>query len=256
MTKTDRQGRLIEAIQARGEARLADLEVAVDASAVTIRRDLRELAARGRIGYARGVARARTRHTLEPGFLEKLQVAMAEKARIGRAAADHVQDGDAIIIGAGTTTLELARHLTDRNIQVWTNSLLVAEALAEAEKVDVHLAGGEVRGSVRALVGSRAERFFTGLRAPVAFLSANGFTMERGLTTPNPRVAEIDRVMAASATEVVALIDHTKMGVESLITTVPTKRISRLVTDDGTNAALIDRAQRAGLSIQVADADR
>ncbi|WP_159604586.1 DeoR/GlpR family DNA-binding transcription regulator [Agromyces humi] len=254
MDKAERQQRIIDLVQRRGEARLADLEVDAAASAVTLRRDLRELAARGRISYARGVARARTRHTLEPSFHEKSRIAMIEKTLIGRAAAELVMDGDAVIVGAGTTTLEFATQLVGKQIQVWTNSLLVADALADAATIDVHLAGGEVRGNTRALVGSRAERFFTGLRAPFAFLSGNGFTIERGLTTPNARVAEMDRAMAASAAEVVALVDHTKMGAESLITTVPTSHVSRLITDDAASSALVDRGRRAGLVIDVVSA--
>ncbi|WP_350348900.1 DeoR/GlpR family DNA-binding transcription regulator [Agromyces sp. G08B096] len=254
VTKAERQQRIVEVVQRRGEARLADLESDVAASAVTLRRDLRELAAHGRISYARGVARVRTRHTLEPSFHEKSQVAMREKALIARAAADLVLDGDAVIIGAGTTTLEFAARLAGKSIQVWTNSILVAEALADAERVDVHLAGGEVRGHTRALVGSRAERFFAGLRAPFAFLSGNGFTVERGLTTPNARVAEVDRAMAASAAEVVALVDHTKMGADSLITTVPTAHLSRIITDDGASQALVERGRRAGLVVDVVGA--
>ena len=108
-----------------------------------------------------------------------------------------------------------------------------------------------MRGSTRAIVGSRAERFFTGLRAPFAFLSGNGFTVERGLTTPNARVAEIDRAMAASAAEVVALVDHTKIGVESLITTVPTSHVSRLITDDAASSLVVERGRRAGVVVDV-----
>ncbi|MEF3402613.1 DeoR/GlpR family DNA-binding transcription regulator [Agromyces sp. CCNWLW203] len=253
MDKAERQQRIVELVQERGEARLSDLGAGVATSAVTLRRDLRELAARGRISYARGIARARSRHTLEPSFHDKSRIAMTEKTLIGRAAAELVTDGDAVIVGAGTTTLEFANQLIGKQIQVWTNSLLVADALADAATIDVHLAGGEVRGSTRALVGSRAERFFTGLRAPFAFLSGNGFTIERGLTTPNAHVAEIDRAMAAAAAEVVALVDHTKMGAESLITTVPTSRVSRLITDDAAGSALVERCRRAGLVVDVAD---
>ncbi|WP_172979790.1 DeoR/GlpR family DNA-binding transcription regulator [Agromyces agglutinans] len=251
MDKAERQQRIVAIVQQRGEARLADLEADAGASAVTLRRDLRELAARGRISYVRGVARARTRHTLEPSFHEKSLVAMTEKALIGRAAAELVMDGDAVIIGPGTTTLEFATQLVGRHIQVWTNSILVADALADAATVDVHLAGGEVRGATRSLVGSRAERFFNGLRAPLAFLSGNGFTVERGLTTPNARVAEIDRAMAAAAAEVVALVDHTKIGAESLITTVSTSHVSRLITDDAASSVLVEQARRAGVQVEV-----
>ncbi|MGW8566023.1 DeoR/GlpR family DNA-binding transcription regulator [Isoptericola sp. NPDC055881] len=254
--KARRQQLIADLVSRRGEARLGDLEDVLDSSQVTLRRDLRDLAARGAISYERGVARARRRHTLEPSYVEKLQVAAREKDLIGREAAELVMDGDAVILGPGTTTLTLARHLRDKNIQVWTNSLLVAEALADAAPVDVHLAGGELRGSVRAVVGSRAERFFSGLRAPLAFLSGNGFSLERGLTTPNAHVADIDRVLASAALSVVALVDHTKVGLESLLTTVPPSRVARVVTDEAASPEFVQQARRAGIRVHVARSTR
>ena len=254
MAKSERQQQVVALIEQRGELRLADLAGVVDASAVTLRRDLRELAERGRISYLHGLARARSRHTMELAYEEKRQVAVAEKALIGRAAAELVHDGDAVVLGAGSTTLELARCLVDRSVEVWTNSLLVAEALADARSVRVRLAGGDVRGAVRALVGSRAERSFAGLRAPLAFLSGNGLTWARGLTTPNLHVAEIDRAMAAAAVEVVALVDHTKVGVESLITTVPTARLARVVTDRAAQrCGELEQLVRRGVRVQLVD---
>ena len=113
-----------------------------------------------------------------------------------------------------------------------TNSLLVAQALAHANRVEVVMTGGTLRGSNYALVGSGAEQSLQGLRVSRAFLSGSGLTAERGLSTSNMLSASVDRALVQAAAEVVVLADHTKLGTDTMFQTVPTDVITRLVTDE------------------------
>jgi hypothetical protein len=112
-----------------------------------------------------------------------------------------------------------------------TNSLLVAQALAHANRVEVVMTGGTLRGSNYALVGSGAEQSLQGLRVSRAFLSGSGLTAERGLSTSNMLSASVDRALVQAASEVVVLADHTKLGTDTMFQTVPTDVMTRLVTD-------------------------
>lgn len=117
-------------------------------------------------------------------------------------------------------------------LTVVTNSLLVAQALAHANRVEVVMTGGTLRGSNYALVGSGAEQSLQGLRVSRAFLSGSGLTAERGLSTSNMLSASVDRALVQAAAEVVVLADHTKLGMDTMFQTVPTDLITRLVTDE------------------------
>lgn len=117
-------------------------------------------------------------------------------------------------------------------LTVVTNSLLVAQALAHANRVEVVMTGGTLRGSNYALVGSGAEQSLQGLRVSRAFLSGSGLTAERGLSTSNMLSASVDRALVQAAAEVVVLADHTKLGTDTMFQTVPTDVITRLVTDE------------------------
>lgn len=117
-------------------------------------------------------------------------------------------------------------------LTVVTNSLLVAQALAHANRVEVVMTGGTLRGSNYALVGSGAEQSLQGLRVSRAFLSGSGLTAERGLSTSNMLSASVDRALVQAAGEVVVLADHTKLGSDTMFQTVPTDVITRLVTDE------------------------
>ncbi len=137
------------------------------------------------------------------------------------------------MVGAGTTAQELARRLARvPGLTVVTNSLLVAQALAHANRVEVVMTGGTLRGSNYALVGSGAEQSLHGLRVSRAFLSGAGLTAERGLSTSNMLSASVDRALVQAAAEVVVLADHTKLGTDTMFQTVPTDLITRLVTDE------------------------
>ncbi|ANW18464.1 DeoR/GlpR family DNA-binding transcription regulator [Streptomyces clavuligerus] len=220
-------------VRANGAVSLRELARVVQTSEVTVRRDVRALEAEGLLDRRHGGAVLPGGFTRESGFPQKSLSATAEKTAIADLAAGLVDEGEAIVVGAGTTTQELARRLARvPGLTVVTNSLLVAQALAHANRVEVVMTGGTLRGSNYALVGSGAEQSLQGLRVSRAFLSGSGLTAERGLSTSNMLSASVDRALVQAAAEVVVLADHTKLGADTMFQTVPTDVITRLVTDE------------------------
>ncbi|MGP4002201.1 DeoR/GlpR family DNA-binding transcription regulator [Streptomyces sp. 8N706] len=233
MFAAERRQLILEMVRANGAVSLRELARVVQTSEVTVRRDVRALEAEGLLDRRHGGAVLPGGLTRESGFPQKSHLATAEKTAIADLAAGLVEEGEAIVVGAGTTTQELARRLARvPGLTVVTNSLLVAQALAHANRVEVVMTGGTLRGSNYALVGSGAEQSLQGLRVSRAFLSGSGLTAERGLSTSNMLSASVDRALVQAAAEVVVLADHTKLGTDTMFQTVPTDVITRLVTDD------------------------
>jgi DeoR/GlpR family transcriptional regulator of sugar metabolism len=116
----------------------------------------------------------------------------------------------------------------------------------------VVMTGGSLRGSTFALVGGAAEQSLQGVRVRLAFLSGNGLTAERGLSTPNMLSSSVDRAIAQAAQQVVVVADHTKIGVETMFQTVATAQISHLVTDDRADAAILAALTSSGVVVHVA----
>jgi DeoR/GlpR family transcriptional regulator of sugar metabolism len=167
-------------------------------------------------------------------------------------AATLINEGDAVVLGAGTTTHELARVIARMSdLTVVTNSVLVAQALA-GSAAEVVVTGGSLRGSTLALVGSVAEQSLSKVRVRHAFLSGNGLTPERGLSTPNMVAAGIDQAIAGCAQEVVVLADHTKVGVDTMFQTVAVDTIRHLVTDELADPDVLKRLADSGVHIHVA----
>jgi len=220
-------------VRANGAVSLRELARVVQTSEVTVRRDVRALEAEGLLDRRHGGAVLPGGFTRESGFPQKSLSASVEKTAIADLAAGLVEEGEAIVIGAGTTTQELARRLARiPGLTVVTNSLLVAQALAHANRVEVVMTGGTLRGSNYALVGSGAEQSLQGLRVSRAFLSGSGLTAERGLSTSNMLSASVDRALMQAASEIVVLADHSKLGIDTMFQTVPSEVITHLVTNE------------------------
>lgn len=243
----------METVRARGAVAVAELASALDTSEMTVRRDLRVMAREGLLVRTHGGAVLPAGLAHEPSYSEKTAQAAVEKAAIARLAAAMVRPGDSILLGPGTTTLALARLLLDfPELTVVTNSLLVAQALMPAAHVEVILTGGTLRRSIHALVGTAAEESLRPLRASQAFISGNGLTAERGLSTPSPLVAATDRALAAAAQQRVVLADNTKLGLETMCQTVPLDRMDVLITDSDADPAVVAAIREAGVEVLIA----
>src|SRR5919198_4365654 len=142
MLVAERRRRIAEAVRFHRAVAVAELAVALDTSEMTVRRDLRAMARDGLLVRTHGGALLVDGLAHEPGYSEKAAQAAAEKAAIARLGAALVRPGDSILLGPGTTTLALARLLVDfPELTVVTNSLLVAQALMPASRVEVILTG-------------------------------------------------------------------------------------------------------------------
>src|SRR5699024_10788645 len=183
----ERREHILELVRANGTMSLRDLAVKVKASEVTVRRDVRALETEGLVDRRRGGVALPGRMGLAQSYAGKSGQCLAEKAAIAAFASRLVRPGDAITIGPGSTAEALARELVQHTVcTVVTNALRVAEVLASAPGVTVVMSGGSLHGPVRALVGAAAETSLADLRVNRTFLSGNGVSAERGLSTPDP----------------------------------------------------------------------
>jgi len=254
MLAVERRRLIAESIRSRGVVSVAEMAEALGTTEITLRRDLRAMAMDGLVVRTHGGAIRPASLGHEPSYSEKAQQAATEKAAIARVALAMVRPGDSIVLGPGTTTLALARLLVHSpELTVVTNSLLVAQALMEAPRVEVILTGGTLRRSIHALVGPATEESVRALRASQAFISGNGFTADRGLSTPSPVVAATDRALAGAAQHVVVLADHTKIGQETMCQTVPAVRVHTLITDSKASPSELDAIRATGVEVRVAE---
>ena len=164
---------------------------------------------------------------------------MAEKQAIGRAAAALLEDGDTVLLDGGTTTLEVARALLGRRVQVVTNSLPIAQLLASSQQTDLILIGGYVYPRTGVAMGPLAIATMQGIRVRKAILGAGGIVAD-GIYNSNLLLVETERQMMACGQEVMIVADHTKFGRLALARLCGLDEVHRLVTDPGLDRRVPD----------------
>jgi DeoR/GlpR family transcriptional regulator of sugar metabolism len=230
MLLDQRRDSILKIIESKGFVALSDLAEAVEASESTVRRDLEHLDRIGQIRRTRGGA-AYIGESLS-GFDDRRQKAAIEKQRIGRRAAELIESGETVLLDGGTTTLEVARHLPGKSLQVVTNSLPIVNLLVGAPDIELVFLGGYLYPKTGVALGALTTAALKAIHVRRVVMSAGGIT-EAGLFNSNSLLVEAERQMLEAADEVIVVADHSKLGHSELVHLCGLDRIRRLVVDAG-----------------------
>jgi DeoR family fructose operon transcriptional repressor len=248
-----RKQQILELLTNDGSVTVSELSSRLGVSGVSIRRDLRALQAAGLLKRTHGGAMTGHVAGFEPSEAEKEDQLREEKIAIAKAAAAMVEEGETVLLDAGSTTLQIARLLkTRRDITVITNALNIAAELATGE-AEITLIGGSLRTRTLSLVGPAAEAALAALYVDRLFLATNGIDLKRGLTTPNVLEAHTKKTMMKSAREVIVVTDHTKFGLVTVTQFCDIGDIHHLITDVGAPADFVAALEKRGVRVVLAD---
>jgi DeoR family fructose operon transcriptional repressor len=251
----ERKLRIAEYVHEQGRASVQELANHFQVSESTIRRDLRDLEEQQQLRRTHGGAVTMLQNdNIESSFVEKEDRLQQQKTAIARAALSLIQEGDTILLDSGTTTYELAKLLKGfQRITVVTNSVMVAQELANERNIELLLTGGTLRPETLAMVGPFAERAIADVFVDKLFIATNGFDKEAGLTTPNLIEAATKKRMIRSARQVILLADHSKFGRVSFSRFGDSEDITYLITDSQLSPAMMQAFEEAGIHIILAE---
>jgi len=253
LLKRERQRKISEFIEEKKSATVAELSRLFGVSQATIRRDLEKLDSQGAIERAHGGAILAERAAPEPPVIHRMAEQLEEKRRIGEAAAKLVEDGDTIFIGSGTTTLEMARHLSGkRNLTVITNALNVANCLADHPEITVVITGGLLRHSELSMIGHLTDQALSNVRADKVFIGMRAVSLQDGLTSEHLPEITTDQAIIEFAAQVILLVDHSKFGKVSTALVAPATSVDKIVTDSAVSEELIEELGALGIGVLVA----
>jgi DeoR family fructose operon transcriptional repressor len=244
----ERRQEIANLVEEQGRGDVTQLATRFGVTPETIRRDLTELERRRFLRRVHGGAIAISRFRSEPAIAEKAETMAAEKAAIGEAAVAFIPEHGSVLLDAGTSTLALAREFPERELTVFTHSVAVALELASKRDLHLYVIGGRVRTRTLANVDEWALRQLADLRVDVSFVGTNGFSVERGLSTPDPAEGAVKRAICLAAAQTVVLADHTKLDQEAAVRFAATDEFDVLVSDRG-----LDRT--AGRAFEEADVE-
>ncbi len=243
MLVEERRQKILELVREGGFVALADLARKLLTSESTIRRDLEYWNQQGVLRRTHGGAFYLADNAGLPALEERSASQLEEKRTIARAAATRLLDGDAVLLDGGTTTLEVARLLVGRRLQIVTNSLPIAQLFANRPETDLVILGGYVFPRTGVALGPLTVRMMEDLHVQQTILSVGGITA-KGLFNSNLLLVETERQMMRCADEVVVVADHTKIGRQALAFLCELSAVDTLIVDSGltpAQRALIDQ---------------
>lgn len=244
-----RHKKILEMVYQRKSVSADELATEFGVSKITIRRDLDTLAMDKLLERTRGGAMSIAGIGFEEIFENKDHAAKQEKAQIGAYMASLISEHDTVFLNAGSTTLEVVRHLKGKKVRVVTNNAACLQ-LDLDPGIELILLGGDYRPQSRSLVGNLTIAGLQSIYSTLTILGINGVSTKRGCTTAVQLETSVNQAMIGNSSDrIVIVADHSKMNCVSSFLTCPLTSADLLVTDSQTTAAFAEEVRAAGLPV-------
>lgn len=231
MLTTSRKAALLERLDRDGQLMVSPLAQEFGLSEDTLRRDLRELAAEGKLVRVHGGA-VPASQTHQP-LSSRRSMYAGEKKRLARAAAQLIQDEAIVILDGGKTHNEIAAALPqDRRCTIVTHSPTIVSSFEFHEHIEIVLIGGRIFRHSMVAVGSETATAFSRITADLCLLGVTGIHPELGLTTGDSEEAALKRIMIEAAAETIVLATPDKINHANAWQITDLSRLSTLITVD------------------------
>jgi DeoR/GlpR family transcriptional regulator of sugar metabolism len=257
MDVKDRLPLVADLLQRAGRVSVAELSSRTGVSEMTVRRDLERLEQDGLARRVHGGAVSTVSRSFEPPFAARAYRNAPAKRAIGRRAVELLSPGEAVILDAGTTGLEVARALRDGTgsrdgLMVCTLGFQAAAMLLDRPGIRLLVPGGEPRPGEGAFTGETTTRFLGDLRFDTYLMAVGGLTGADGLTDFGLADLEIKRTALGSARRVIVLADSAKFGTVTFARIAGLDVADLVVTDAGISAEHEEWLREAGVEPVVA----
>jgi DeoR/GlpR family transcriptional regulator of sugar metabolism len=206
----DRERRILDRLSRDGQVNATALAEEFSTSEDTIRRDLRELAARGLCQRVYGGAVVTS--TASTPIAVRVGESIPRKEALGRTLATLLRPKQFVYIDAGSTNLAFARVLPrDLPITVATHDPAIAACVMEKTAIKLLLIGGSVNREVGAALGGRAMREVASMRPDLLILGLCSIHANEGLGAFDAEDAEMKRALIETAGSVAVAVLNEKL---------------------------------------------
>jgi DeoR family transcriptional regulator, fructose operon transcriptional repressor len=229
LLKTERKDLIVRQINIHTRVTFGDLSRLTNVSEDTIRRDLHELAAEGRVVKIRGGAMVSTYH---PVAASSNVYAQNSKQIIAQKAVDLLRDDMLILIGGGTTVRELIRLIPNelRATFLSVNPFTVME-LAEKPNLESIMIGGKISKFSQMAVGAETIQTLNDIKADLCIMGTNALSVNDGLTDNDWDTVQVKKTMIKSADRTAILSISEKLDSAMRLKVCDLKDLTYLVTE-------------------------
>jgi DeoR/GlpR family transcriptional regulator of sugar metabolism len=238
MYADERRENIYTYIKSHKRATVKQLSNYLSVTEATVRSDLRRLESENKLIRTHGGAKVNENIESKLNFSYRLTQRHDEKHHISQSAINKIQPQQCIMIDASSTTYELAKLLAETSMEltIITNGLENAVLLKENPHLTVLIVGGFVSQDSNAITGNIDSQILEMYHIDYFFLSANGLTLQNGLTDFSLPEVQLKKQMVQESDKVIALIDHSKFDVSSTLSFAKLNDIDEVITNKKPNS--------------------
>lgn len=251
MMPIERQTKIIDYVNKNDSATIEQLMDLVKVSRSTIWRDLNKLEKENILVRTHGGVLKEKSTGYEPLASEKRSKMKKEKEHIANLAIEHIENGETIILDAGSTTYAISKKLINKdNITVITYDLHIALKTKLKNNSSLIVAGGVRRDDYEVVVGSITEKFLQTLRVDKAFLGADAIDLEQGITNATESEVSIKKQIIKSAKKTIVVADHTKFAKKSFMKVIDLDEIDHIIVDKNFDDEYINILREKNIKVE------
>jgi DeoR/GlpR family transcriptional regulator of sugar metabolism len=248
--KNVRQKKILEILELKKIVSVSELSKSLNASLMTIRRDLDYFEKQGVISKTHGGAIFIEKEKVQPSFEERIIEFDEEKDKIGKAAVRLIKNGDIVFFDAGTTPLSIVKYINnDLEISAISIGLITSIALCDKPKINVISIGGNIHHSSYSSINYISVDLIKKFNADIAFISTKAISLPQGTFEVELPLIEVKRAIVSVSKKVVLVADHTKFESKSLSLSIPMDDIHTIITDDKTSPKIIQEIKKMGKEV-------
>lgn len=251
----ERRKRILDYITENQKADIRELSELLDATEITIRRDLIELEKTKVLIRTHGGAILNEQKKAvwqTTSIYNRLERNKEQKERIAQFAASLIGDGESILIDGGSSTQILAPMIKNRrNMLFVTNSPDIADILLEGPDNRVIHIGGELTKDTHLTIGPDAEDNIRKYYVDKCITGVSGLDAEEGCYAAIPAEASMKRTMVSHARETILLVDSSKFSRKAFCLAFPVSDVNTIITDSNTPKEIIERLRERNIRVFV-----
>lgn len=252
MYQEERLHLILDYLQKNDRISVEDICNLYKVSRDTARRDLVILEKQGTILRTHGGAILPKIKKEIKNYSERLLYDVEEKNKIAKLSASLIKERDTIILDTSTTVQACAELLEDKQCNIITNSINVADLLSKKINIKVFLLGGKLNNFHRFLYGTATINMLSDYFADKCFISAFGVS-EKGVTTADDEDAAVMKKIIEQSKQTILLADHTKFNNNGNYKVCDLSKIDIIITDKKPNEPFMKMLNKNNICLLIAE---
>jgi DeoR family glycerol-3-phosphate regulon repressor len=249
MDMNTRHSGILERLDQHGKVEVEDLAARFGVSLQTIRTDLRELSAKGRLSRVNGGA-VKASAAASQGYEERRMRNAAGKQAMAALAGELIPDNCAVSLNIGTSTERVAHALSSHTgLTILSNNINIINLMMGGTAKELVIAGGSVRQSDGAIVGESAVEFFSQYKVDYAIIGASALDADGAIMDHDVREVSVARAILKNARKRILICDGGKFANSAPVRICDVADLDVVITDRAPPAPFAEAAARSGTEI-------